>query len=113
MKTIIAGGRGFDDYDMICEILDGQNITEVVCGLARGADLLGKRWADSHGIPVKEFPADWEKFGRAAGHIRNRQMGKYADTLIAFWDGHSKGTKGMIEYMERLDKLVTVIRYDP
>ncbi len=99
MKTIIAGGRDFNDYKLLCEYMEelGAGVTEIVCGMARGADLLGKRWADENNIPVKEFPADWKTHGKAAGHIRNKEMAKYADTLVAFWDGESRGTKNMIE----------------
>ncbi len=58
-------------------------ITEVVCGEARGVDTLGKQWAQKHNIPVKSFPANWDKYGKAAGYIRNEDMADYADSLIA------------------------------
>jgi len=109
MKTIIAGSRGWI-YD-ITEVLDSHpEITEVVSGLAKGPDTLGKLWAKERGIPVKEFPADWDTFGRKAGPLRNTQMGDYADQLIAFWDGNSSGTRHMIKYMQSLNKPVTVVR---
>lgn len=105
MKTIIAGGR---DYRVVngvqqpfteedCRVLQVFHITEVVCGMAPGADACGKLWAESRGIPVKEFKADWATFGKVAGPVRNRAMAQYADALIAFWDGKSRGTKNMIE----------------
>ena len=71
---------------------------EVVCGKARGADTFGETYAYNASIPVKEFPADWKGLGKGAGHIRNKQMGDYADALIAVWDGESRGTKNMIDY---------------
>ena len=76
---------------------------ELVGGGAKGADALGKQFAREHGIPYKEFPADWGTYHNAAGPIRNRQMAQYAikgkgsGILIAFWDGRSRGTKHMIE----------------
>lgn len=73
-------------------------ITEVVSGGAKGVDTLGETWAIKNGVSIKRFPAEWEKYGISAGHIRNRKMGDYADALIAIWDGNSKGTKGMIDY---------------
>jgi len=99
MKVIIAGGRDITDPNLVLEAIDKSwfNITEVVCGMARGVDTLGKEWAEAHGIPVKEFPANWSKFHRAAGPIRNAEMAKYADALIAIMKPGSKGTKSMVE----------------
>lgn len=115
-KIIIAGGRDYDDYDTlerevgtIVEALPGK--LEIVCGMAKGADTLGRRFAQEYHLPVKEFPADWYKHGRGAGPIRNRQMAKYADILIAFWDGKSKGTNGMIHDALHLGLEVHVYRY--
>lgn len=98
MKVIIAGSRDFNDYRVLTKAImkSGLKIEEVVCGMARGVDLLGKHWADQRGIYVKEFPADWNAHGRRAGPIRNAEMAKYADALIAIWDGESKGTANMI-----------------
>jgi hypothetical protein len=98
MKVIIAGSRDFNDYYSLTKAImkSGLNIEEVVCGMARGVDLLGKQWADERGIYVKEFPADWNTHGQRAGPIRNTEMAKYADALIAIWDGESKGTANMI-----------------
>lgn len=77
-----------------------------------GADLLGKKWAILNGVPIKNFPADWDKYGKAAGPIRNAQMAEYADYLIAFWDGKSRGTKNMIETMINLGLHGEVLLYD-
>ena len=88
MKVIIAGGRDFNNYDLLSQTMDELNIivSEVVCGDAAGADTLGAAWASANGIAVKHYPADWGTYGRSAGIIRNRQMAEYADFLIAFWD---------------------------
>ena len=109
MKVIIAGSRTFNNYDLLCEtmahLLDNGLIThEIVCGGARGTDELGARWAKAVNIPIKYFYADWNKYGKAAGPIRNEQMGNYADYLIAFWNGISPGTKNMIDTMKKLNK---------
>lgn len=113
MKTIIAGGRNFNDYRLLKEKLDYYRkdhiITEVVSGCASGADNLGMLYATDNNIPIAKFPADWDKHGRAAGPIRNRQMAKYADALIAVWDGNSRGTKNMIDEMNKLKKPVFII----
>lgn len=99
MKTIIAGSRGIENYNTIAEAVNksGFNITEVVSGTARGVDKLGEEWANKNGIPVKRFPAKWDMHGKRAGYLRNEEMAKYADALIAVWDGKSKGTKHMID----------------
>lgn len=113
MKTIIAGCRDFTDYHLLKEQVDyyrkTHNISEIVSGLARGADELGEVYAQQHDIPVAKFPADWDKHGKSAGPIRNRQMADYADCLIAVWDGKSKGTKNMIEEMHKHKKPVFVV----
>ena len=112
MRVVIAGSRHFNDYDLLKErcdfYLQGHHVDAILCGECRGADLLGKRYAEERGIPVESYPADWDKYGRAAGQIRNKQMADHADCLIAFWDGESKGTKGMIRLMG--DKPVRIVR---
>lgn len=112
MKTIIAGGRHyrFDDPDW--DFLDSLEISEVICGGATGADECGRQWALSKSIPVKIFPADWQQHGKAAGPIRNRQMADYAERLVAFWDGESKGTKNMIDEARKRGLEVIVRRID-
>ena len=99
MKTIIAGSRGIVNYQALCKAVrnSGFEISEVVSGTARGVDRMGEQWAAENQVPVKRFPADWDRHGRAAGYIRNRAMADYADALIALWDGDSRGTKGMID----------------
>lgn len=100
MKVIIAGSRTASFHQTAIAVhMSGiySEITEIVCGMSHGADLHGKRYAEMHGFPVKEFPADWQKHGKAAGPIRNRQMAEYADALIAVWDRQSRGTASMIQ----------------
>lgn len=122
MKTIVAGGRDITDYEFVAGVLDKHpEITEVVCGMALswlwkdhpttgGVDRLGHRWATANKIPIKPYPADWSRYGSAAGHIRNGDMAEYGDQLIAVWDGKSKGTGNMIATMRKLGKPVFVIR---
>lgn len=104
MKIIIAGSRDFFDPELIDEVynsLEDVKITEVVSGGARGADKAGEEWAYRCGIPIKRFPAQWDKYGKSAGYRRNAEMAEYADGLIAFWDGESKGTQHMIDIAKR------------
>lgn len=102
MRIIIAGSRTLEDKHGVFQILNNcipsWPITEVVSGTARGIDKLGEQWAESKGIPVKRFPADWNgPHKKAAGFIRNEEMAAYAHGLIAIWDGKSNGTRDMID----------------
>lgn len=72
--------------------------TVILSGTAQGVDTLGEQWAEKNGVPVERYPADWARYGKSAGHKRNRDMGMRADALIAVWDGESPGTRGMIEF---------------
>jgi len=115
MKTIIAGGRDFYNYELLEQQVNGQKffaVSEVVSGAARGADSLGEEYASKNNLPLKQFHADWKKHKRAAGIIRNTEMAEYADCLIAFWDGASRGTKHMIQTMLKRKKPAYVIIYD-
>lgn len=111
MKTIIAGTRTFNDYAKLSMICKNINITEVVSGTARGADKLGEQYATEKQIPIKQFPPDWDKYGKSAGPVRNEQMAKYAECLVAFWDGKSAGTENMIETAKRNKLEVILILY--
>jgi hypothetical protein len=106
MKIIIAGSRNITSYELVEKsiIESGFIVTEIVSGAARGVDQLGEQYGMIYNIPVMKFPADWNKHGKSAGPIRNIEMGKYADALIAIWDGQSKGTKHMIDYMKSQNK---------
>lgn len=102
-RVIIAGSRSFKDYAVLqtaCDnLLAKKKQTHhivVVSGTAKGADTLGEQYASERGYTVERFPADWQRYGKAAGPVRNRRMADNADALIAFWDGHSTGTKDMI-----------------
>ena len=114
-RVIIAGSRSFDDYELLKSKMDKllQNKTDitVVCGEARGADSLGRQYAEERGFPILSFPADWKSLGKKAGYIRNEQMAHNADALVVFWDGQSRGTKNMIEIASRLGLQIRIIRY--
>ena len=114
-RVIIAGSRNFNDYEYLKKYMDFllQNKKEVVilCGEARGADSLGKRYAQERGFPVQSFPADWQRFGRAAGPLRNRQMSACADACVVFWVGGSAGSANMIEEARRAGLALRVRRF--
>lgn len=114
-KLIIAGSRTFDNYELLREKLDKLLVNkievEIVCGCCKGADLLGERYAKERNCKIKYFPADWDNLGRGAGFIRNRQMALYADALVAFWDGKSRGTECMIEFAKEHNLLIRIILF--
>lgn len=88
--------------------LESVDIGEVVSGCARGPDRAGEEWAQWHTIPVTFFPADWAKYGKRAGLVRNTEMAKYlanhkkAPEALLFWDGKSRGTNHMIAELEQM-----------
>jgi hypothetical protein len=116
-RIIIAGGREFNDKTLMCEsintLIEPMDIStiEFVSGKARGADTLGEQLGRANGIPIAEFPANWDKYGKSAGYRRNAEMAAYSTHLIAFWDGKSVGTKHMIDLATKANLNVTVVRY--
>lgn len=124
-RIIIAGSRGFNDYDflenkvikILKELRPGKAL-KIISGTANGADKMGERFAFKYGIDVKRLPAQWDTYGKRAGYVRNNLMAEYAmsdncrGVLIAFWDGKSKGTKMMIDIAERKCLEVFVIVYN-
>lgn len=97
MKTIIAGGRNYDlcsdDYAYLEAVHEAYGISEIVCGMARGADTYGRLWGEEMGIPIAIFYPDWDGLGKYAGIERNGRMADYADALILFPGG--RGTTDM------------------
>jgi hypothetical protein len=85
----------------------------VVCGGARGVDMLGCEWAQERGIPVAWYPAEWDRYGKSAGYRRNVQMGDYADALIAVQLNGSNGTQHMIDIATERGLKVFVRRVNP
>lgn len=114
MRLIIAGSRTVDPSpsqvrDAIAEHFEGVAVTEIVSGACRGADISGEQFADSARLPVRRFPADWTKHGKAAGKLRNREMADYADAALVFWDGMSSGAADMTTRMVARGKPVRVV----
>jgi hypothetical protein len=115
IKLIIAGCRDLNDYGVVIAAMEAYLAlrplpTEIVSGAAAGADALGEQWAVAHGIPVKRFPAEWDKYGASAGPRRNATMAAYADELVCCWDGESRGSKNMIATMRHFNKPVCIHR---
>jgi len=100
MKLIFSGTSDSDSYQVVKNAVEWSGVhspDEVVLGAARGTDVLGELWANKEGVELKNFEADWECKGKAAGPIRNKKMARYADRLLAIWDGKNAGTRSMIQ----------------
>ncbi len=101
MKTIIAGSRTITDYSELLKVIKNSGwqdrITEVVSGGARGVDKMGEKWAKENKVSIKIFLANWDKYSKKAGYLRNIEMAKYADAVLILWDGSSRGAKHMID----------------
>lgn len=124
MKLIIAGSRSITDYEIVKQavIASGywkqyKHSLEIVCGMALhwkwkenpdsgGVDRLGYEFAKRNNLVLHEFPADWHRYGKRAGFMRNEAMGDFAKAqegrLLAIWDGESKGTVGMVAYAKKI-----------
>lgn len=103
-SVIIAGSRNYHNKKFLFNMagwwygtLQTTPEIEVISGGANGADKLGEKWAEYMGFPVRQYLPDWEGHGKKAGILRNVEMAKVGDVLLAFWDGESKGTKHMID----------------
>ncbi len=114
-KVAIVGSRQFGERaaevrqqiaDYIAELPRGD---EIVTGGALGADAWAEFFAKRDSRPVHVFPADWQRYGRRAGAVRNKQIVDAADRVVAFWDGKSPGTKITIDMATRAGKPVEVI----
>lgn len=116
-KLIVAGGRTFNDYELLKTKLDyllknkKLHEIEIVSGGANGADKLGERYANEKGCMLKIFNANWDAYGKSAGYRRNAEMADYADACVVFWDGKSKGTKHMIDLANKKGIRCVVIEY--
>ena len=118
-RLVVAGSRDFNDYTMLCSTLDEvigalkaeYNVT-IVSGTANGADKLGERYADKHGLRIERHPANWGYYGRGAGPVRNAEMVEAADGVVVFWNGESAGAKNIIDCAKAEGNLIKVIKYE-
>jgi hypothetical protein len=88
----------------------GSDDLVILSGLARGVDTWAKQAADTLGVEVEEYPADWDRYGKGAGYRRNEEMIGDADMVFAYWDGESLGTNHAISLAEERMVLEGVVR---
>ncbi len=96
MKVAIVGSRQLRVKDMKCYL--PETVTEIVSGGAKGIDQSAKAYAEANGIRYTEFLPDYRRYGKGAPLKRNIEIIHYAEYVVAFWDGKSRGTKFVIEY---------------
>ena len=106
MKIAIIGSRDLA-VDDIKKYLP-ENITEIVSGGARGIDSCARKYALEAGIQLTEFLPEYSRYGKGAPLKRNLQIIEYADEVIAFWDGTSRGTKHVIDSCRKQNIKTTV-----
>ena len=115
LKVAIVGSRTFNNYGLMKEkflhFTKGIEVIEIVSGGAKGADTLAERLAEELRITKHIILAKWKKYGRNAGPARNRQIAEYADVMIVFWDGKSRGAANAIKAMRKFKKPVKVVHF--
>ena len=114
-KLAVIGSRDFDDFDLFVKVMDRlrlvKDIQVIISGGARGADAMAAHYAEVNEIPLTEFEADWDKYGKGAGFIRNKDIWDASDMGIAFWDGVSKGTKHSFDLARKQNKKLLIFNY--
>lgn len=107
MKIAVIGSRNISIHNLKEYLPSG--ITEIVSGGAKGVDICAKEYAINNGLKLKEFLPEYNRYGKGAPLKRNIQIIEYADEVLAFWDGQSKGTKFVIDQSKLQNKKITVI----
>ena len=106
MKVAVVGSRSIFATDISMYISDGD---EIVSGGAVGVDSCAAEYAKKNGLKLTVFLPQYERYGRAAPMVRNKTIVAYADKIVAFWDGKSKGTLSVIKYAEKMGKPCEII----
>ena len=107
MKIAVIGSRNLRVENL--EDYLPADCTEIVSGGAKGIDECAAKYAKTHGIKLTEFLPQYDRYKRAAPIVRNKQIVDYADLVLAFWDGKSKGTYSVIQYCEKTGKQCKII----
>ena len=113
-KILVCGGSHFESYGLLKVVLSkliekfhiNISTSEIVSGHCQGADMLGEKYAEEYGISVKAFPADWGKYKRKAGPIRNKQMIDYISgfenkLVVAFTTADTVGTRNTVKLAKK------------
>lgn len=116
IRLVVAGCRDYNNYaeakrhiDSYINDIKKEHTIIFVSGGCQGADMLGERYARENGFEIERYPAEWDKYGKSAGPIRNRKMAEVSDYVLCFWDGKSRGTKSMIEFAKSINKPTKIV----
>ena len=114
LKIGVIGSRGFNDYKLVCDTLDEylEDVFLIVSGGAKGADMLGEKWANESGVKTLIYKPDWDKYGKSAGFVRNEDIVEASDLIICFWDGLSRGSENSIKLAREKGIPVKIIFYN-
>ena len=107
MKLAVIGSRKLTGI-LIENYVDAE-VDEIVSGGAVGIDTCAAEYARNNGLKLTEFLPQYDRYGRAAPLMRNKTIVEYADKIIAFWDGKSKGTLFVIDYAKSLNKSIRIV----
>ena len=107
MKIAIVGSRNLTNIALDKYI--SNEVDEIVSGGAFGVDFRAAEYAKNNNLKLTEFLPQYERYGRAAPIIRNKQIVDYSDKIIIFWNGNSKGTLSVIKYVKKTEKPFEII----
>jgi hypothetical protein len=115
MRIAVVGSRDFDDFSLFVKIMDrlryNKEIDAIITGGARGVDSMAEHYAEVNSIPVIVHEAQWDKYGKGAGYIRNKLIWDDSDFGLAIWDGVSKGTKHSFDLAKKQNKQILIFNY--
>ena len=106
VRVAVIGSRNIKAIDLSKYLPEGTD--ELVSGGARGVDTVAREYARSAGLPITEFLPEYDKYGKGAPLVRNVSIIEYADIVLAFWDGKSRGTRFVIDKCKKLGKEVRI-----
>ena len=111
MNLLITGSRTFNDKTLLFSELDKLDFDILISGGAKGTDKLAEEYARVNNIPIDQHKPEYNKYGRGAPIVRNKEMVELCDYVIAFWDEKSKGTKSTIDYAIKLNKETKIVKF--
>ena len=108
MKIAVVGSRKLTSIDLSEHLLK-EDVEEIVSGGAVGIDSCAAKYAEENGLKLTVFLPEYERYGRGAPIVRNKKIVDYADKILIFWNGTSKGTLSVINYARELGKDFKVV----
>ena len=107
MKLAVIGSRNLTSVDL--ESYISKEVNEIVSGGAVGVDTCAAEYASREGLKLTEFLPEYKLYGRATPIVRNKLIVDYADKVLVFWNGSSKGTLSVIRYAQKVGKPCEIV----